>query len=108
MLGGVLLKKMVLASVSRELELGADANYGAGGLGPRDGLLDVAEVGVEVHRPLVQVARGHPQKPHLAAQIKKFPVTLLLLQKVRVRDHQQNEIDPSPDGSPVRRASTVE
>lgn len=61
MRGGVLLKEMVLASVSGELELGADADYGAGGLGPRDGLLDVPEVGVEVHRPLVQVARGHPE-----------------------------------------------
>lgn len=66
MCGGVLLEEMVLAAVSGELELGADADDGAGGLGPGDGLLDVAEVGVEVHRPLVEVAGGHPQKPHLA------------------------------------------
>ena len=31
-----------------------------------DGLLDVAEAGVKVHRPLVEVARGDPQQPHLA------------------------------------------
>jgi hypothetical protein len=86
--GGVLLEEMVLASVSGELELGADADYGAGGLGSHNGLLDVPEVGVEVHRPLVQVARGNPQKPHLAAQIKKSPAPLLLLQKVGVPDHQ--------------------
>ena len=67
MRGGVLLEEMVLAAVSGELELGADADDGAGGLGPGDGLLDVAEVGVEVHGPLVEVACGHPQKPHLAA-----------------------------------------
>ena len=67
MRGGVLLEEMVLAAVSGELELGADADDGAGGLGPGDGLLDVAEVGVEVHGPLVEVAGGHPQKPHLAA-----------------------------------------
>lgn len=67
MCGGVLLEEMVFAAVSGELELGADADDGAGGLGPGDGLLDVAEVGVEVHRPLVEVAGGHPQKPHLVA-----------------------------------------
>lgn len=73
MCGGVLLEEMVLAPVSGELELGADADDGAGGLGPGDGLLDVAEVGVEVHRPLVEVAGGHPQKPHLvAAQINRL------------------------------------
>ena len=59
--GGVLLEEVVLAAVAGELELGADADGGAGGLGARDGLLDVAEVGVEVHRPLVEVARGDPQ-----------------------------------------------
>lgn len=58
--GGVLLQEVVLAAVAGELELGADADGGAGGLGAGNGLLDVAEVGVEVHRPLVQVARGHP------------------------------------------------
>jgi len=64
--GGVLLEEVVLAAVAGELELGADADGGAGSLGARDGLLDVAEVGVEVHRPLVEVARGNPQEPHLA------------------------------------------
>jgi len=63
---GVLLEEVVLAAVAGELELGADADGGAGGLGAGDGLLDVAEVGVKVHRPLVEVARGDPQQPHLA------------------------------------------
>lgn len=66
MRGGVLLEEVVLAAVAGELELGADADGGAGGLGAGDGLLDVAEVGVEVHRPLVEVARGDTQQPHLA------------------------------------------
>lgn len=53
---GVLLEEVVLAAVSGDLELGADPDDGAGGLGAGDGVLDVAEVGVEVHRPLVEVA----------------------------------------------------
>lgn len=76
-LGGVLLEEVVLTAVSGELELGADADGGARCLGPGDGLLDVAEVGVEVHRPLIQVAGGHPQQPHLAAQTKNpFPLAI--------------------------------
>lgn len=59
--GGVLLEEVVLAAVAGELELGADADDGPSSLGALDGLLDVAEVGVEVHRPLVEVARGDPQ-----------------------------------------------
>lgn len=89
MRGGVLFEEMVLAAVSGELELGADADDGAGGLGPRDGLLDVAEVGVEVHRPLVQVAGGHPQKPHLAvaARINRLHTStgsLLTLEQIHM------------------------
>lgn len=75
---GVLLEEMVLAAVSGELELGADADDGPGGLGPGDGLLDVAEVGVEVHGPLVEVAGGHPQKPHLAAAARTSRLQSLL------------------------------
>lgn len=119
MRGGVLLEEMVLAPISGELELGADADDGAGGLGPGDGLLDVAEVGVEVHRPLVEVAGGYPQKPHLAvaARINRLqsPLNWILRVGGRVGDRRpgkglERPLDPEQasggSGGSGRRTAT--
>lgn len=65
MVDGVELEEVILAAVSGYLELGAKANDGAGFLGLGDGVLDVVQIAIKFHRPLVQIAGGDLQQPHL-------------------------------------------
>ena len=52
------LEEVVLAAVAGDLQLGAEPEPTARGLGNSDGLADALQVAVEVQRPLVQIAGG--------------------------------------------------
>ena len=56
---GVFLEKVVLAPVAGDLELRAEAQRRTGLPRLGDGLPDALQIAREVHRPLVQVARGN-------------------------------------------------
>lgn len=61
---GILLQEMVLAAIAGDLELGAETNGGAGFFSSGNGFLDVVEIGLEIHSPLVQATSGHFQESH--------------------------------------------
>jgi len=55
---GVALEEVVEAAIAGDLELGADAQGGAGGFGAADALDDAGGVALEVEGPLVEGAVG--------------------------------------------------
>lgn len=65
MVNCIKLEEVVFAAIAGDFKLGAKANNSANFSSPSDGLLDVLHVAIEVHRPLVQIARSNFQKPHL-------------------------------------------
>ena len=67
MIDGIELQEMVFAAIASDLELGAKPNHGTGLLGFSDGLLDVLQIAVEIHGPLVQITRRYLQQPHCNA-----------------------------------------
>jgi hypothetical protein len=62
---GVELQEVVFAPIASDLELGAEPNRRTGLLSHGYGLLDILQVAIEIHSPLVQITRGHLQQPHL-------------------------------------------
>ena len=58
------LQEMIFTTITGDFELGAEANNGAGHFSPRNGVLDVVQIAIKVHRPLIQIARSHLEKPH--------------------------------------------
>lgn len=69
---GVELQEMIFAAVTGDFELGAEPDDGPRLFGPSNGFLDVVEVAVEIHSPLIQVASGHLQQPHLQISDTRF------------------------------------
>lgn len=66
MVDGVKLEKMILASIACDLKLRAEADDSTSLFGLGNGLLDILQVAIKVHRPLVQIASGNLQQPHFA------------------------------------------
>lgn len=56
---GIELQEVIFTAITCDFELGAKANDGAGPFSPRNGLFDVVQIAIEVHRPLIQVASSH-------------------------------------------------
>ena len=56
---------MIFAAIASDFELGTEPDDSACFFSPSDGFLDVVEIAVEIHRPLIQVTCGHFQQPHL-------------------------------------------
>ena len=71
MINSVELEEMVFAAIASDLKLGTEPNHGAGILSPSYGLLDVLQIAVEVHCPLVQITGCDLQQPHL--ECLQFP-----------------------------------
>lgn len=65
MRNGIELQEMVFAAITSNLELGTETNDCTSLLGHGNGLLDLLQVAIEIHGPLVQITRCHLQQPHL-------------------------------------------
>jgi hypothetical protein len=56
---------VIFTATTGNLELGSKSDDGAGLFGFGYGFFDLLGVGIKVHRPLIEVASSHIQKPHL-------------------------------------------
>lgn len=88
---GVEFQEMIFAAVTGDFELGAEPDGGARLFGPSNGFLDVVEVAVEIHSPLIQVASGHLQQPHLPISDSRF------FFPIDVPGNEEPRIDANPN-----------
>ncbi len=81
MSNGIELQKMVFTAITSNLELGSKPNGCTGLLCHGYGLLDLLQVAIEIHGPLVQITRGHLQQPHLLS-LKNSNQTKIIIPKI--------------------------
>lgn len=62
---GVEFEEMILAAIASDFELGAEPDHSSRRFSPRNGILYVLHIAVEIHSPLVQITRRDFQQPHL-------------------------------------------
>lgn len=70
MVNSIELEEVIFAAITGNLELGSEPDGSAGLFGVDYGVFDLLGVTVEVHGPLVEIAGGNLQEPHLSEQNK--------------------------------------
>lgn len=65
MANGIKFQEMVFATIASDFKLGAQPNYCTGFFSPRDGVLNILHIAIEIHCPLIQVAGSHLEEPHI-------------------------------------------